>query len=74
MDAYWTQRPGYRIDEREFRTILYDHLHVRRTWREDKTGRDEAAKETRRAWEEGPTLGLGARLGPFWYPSPTREP
>ncbi|WAS91817.1 hypothetical protein [Nannocystis punicea] len=74
MDAYWTQRPGYRIDEREFRAILHDHAYVRRTWQEDKTGRPDEAAAFRRAWEEGPTLGLGFRLGPFWYPSATGVP
>lgn len=74
MDCYWTQRPGYRITEREFRTILYDNAYVRRTWREDKTGRAEEARAFRRAWEEGTTLGLGIRLGPFWYPVPTSIP
>ncbi|MFY1831354.1 hypothetical protein ACN47A_35905 [Myxococcus fulvus] len=74
MDSYWTQRPGYRITEQEFRTMLYDHVYVRRTWRPDKTGRAEEASKHRRAWEEGPTLGLGVRLGPFWYPAPFEIP
>ncbi|REG33146.1 hypothetical protein ATI61_104436 [Archangium gephyra] len=74
MDCYFTQRPGYRITEREFRTILHDHAYVRRTWRPDKTGRAEEATEFRRAWEEGPLLGLGIRLGPFWYPAPLALP
>jgi hypothetical protein len=74
MDCYWTQRPGYRMTERELRTMLYDHAYVRRTWRTDKTGRAEEALAFRRAWEEGPTLGLGVRLGPFWYPASTITP
>jgi hypothetical protein len=74
MDCYWTQRPGYRMTERELRTMLYDHAYVRRTWRTDKTGRAEEALAFRRAWEEGPTLGLGIRLGPFWYPAKTTTP
>lgn len=69
MDCYWTQRPGYRMTEQELRTMLHDHAYVRRTWRTDKTGRAGEALAFRRAWEEGPTLGLGIRLGPFWYPA-----
>ena len=74
MDAYFTQRPGYRITEREFRTLLHDQVYLRRTWRADKTGRAEESVEFRRAWEEGPLLGLGQRLGPFWYPVPFTVP
>ncbi|XYI03565.1 hypothetical protein ACMHYB_28870 [Sorangium sp. So ce1128] len=74
MNCYWTQRPGYRMTERELRAMFYDHAYVRRTWRTDKTGRAEEALAFRRAWEEGPTLGLGMRLGPFWYPASTTTP
>ncbi|MCP3060108.1 hypothetical protein LXT21_15095 [Myxococcus sp. K38C18041901] len=74
MDCYWTQRPGYRITERELRTVIHDHVYVRRTWRQDKTGRAESSVRFRRAWEEGPTLGLGMHLGPFWYPLPFQVP
>jgi hypothetical protein len=70
VDCYWTQQPGYRVTERDFRTVLYDAAFVRRTWREDKTARPAEALSHRQAWEEGPILGLGARLGPFWYPAP----
>lgn len=74
MDCYWTQRPGYRITERELRTMLHDHAYTRRTFRRDKTGRADEALAFRRAWEEGPTLGLGIRLGPFWFPASTTVP
>lgn len=74
MDCYFTQRPGYRLTERELRTVLYDHAYLRRTWRADKTGRAEEAISHRRAWEEGPMVGLGIRLGPFWYPAPMTVP
>lgn len=74
MDCYFTQRPGYRITERELRTVLYDHAYLRRTWRADKTGRSDGALAHRRAWEEGPMVGLGIRLGPFWYPAPMGGP
>ncbi|MFY1827957.1 hypothetical protein ACN47A_18700, partial [Myxococcus fulvus] len=74
MDCYWTQRPGYRLTERELRTVIHDHVYVRRTWRQDKTGRAEASVRFRRFWEEGPTLGLGMHLGPFWYPLPFQVP
>lgn len=69
LQCYWTQRPGYEIDECELRTILYDYAFLRSTWRQDKTGRAEEALPYRAAWEHGPTLGVGMRLGPFWYPA-----
>ncbi|WP_434390429.1 hypothetical protein [Melittangium boletus] len=74
MDCYFTQRPGFRLTARELRTVLHDHAFVRRTWRADKTGRAHEALGFRRAWEEGPMLGLGLRLGPFWYPVPMALP
>jgi hypothetical protein len=69
MHCYWSQRPGYTLTEREFRTILYDYAYLRHTWQTDKSGRAEAAVEHREAWEQGPILGLGTLLGPFWYPT-----
>lgn len=74
LECYWTQRPGYSLDEEQFRRILYDHAYVRKTWRKDKTGRAEQAIKYREAWEKGPTIGLGTRLGPFWYPQSTTIP
>lgn len=72
LQCYWSQRPSFNLSERQLRTILYDYAYVRRTWREDKTGRAEKALAYRSAWEEGPTIGLGVRLGPFWYPAPIK--
>jgi hypothetical protein len=70
IQCYWTQKPGYAIDEHDLRSILYDYAYLRPTWRQDKTGRAEEALAHRDAWEHGPTIGLGMRLGPFWYPAP----
>jgi len=72
LQCYWSQRPGFRLDERQLRRILYDYAYTRRTWREDKTGRAEKALAHRSVWERGPTIGLGVRLGPFWYPAPIK--
>ncbi len=74
VNCYWSQRPGYQLSEAEFRRILYDHAFVRSTWQADKSGRGEEALATRAAWEAGPVLGLGMRLGPFWYPQPFALP
>jgi hypothetical protein len=73
VDCYWTQRPGYRMDEEEFRRILYDHAVTRATWRADKSERTAAVLDQRAAWEQGPVLGLGRRLGPYWYPLGNQE-
>lgn len=74
VHCYWMQRPSYELDEQQWRLILYDYTYRRATWRRDKTGRAEEALDHQAAWERGPTLGLGLRLGPFWYPAPMPLP
>lgn len=66
--CYWSQRPSYELDRQQLRAILYDFAFLRRTWREDKQGRAETVLDQRSAWQQGPTIGLGRRLGAFWYP------
>lgn len=74
IHCYWSQRPSYEMDETQLRTVLHDFAFLRRTWKEDKQGRAESAALHRTAWAKGPTLGLGTRLGPFWYPAPSDIP
>ncbi len=72
--CYWLQKPGYNLSEETLRTIFYDYAYTRHTWRQDKTGRAEQALAHREAWEQGPIVGVGIRLGPFWYPQPFALP
>ncbi len=74
LHCYWLQRPSYELSQRQFRHILYDYAYLRATWQEDKGGRAEQALNHREVWEDGPTIGLGQRLGPFWYPAPIDPP
>lgn len=74
VQCYWRQKPGHTLREQEWREILYDYAYTRATWKADKEGRAEAAISFRHIWETAPTIGLGQRLGPFWYPAPTVEP
>lgn len=74
LQCYWTQQPGHTLTEVQLRTILYDYAYLRSTWRAEKLERAKAALDQRKAWEEGPILGLGMRLGPFWYPAPMSSP
>lgn len=74
IQCYWMQQPSYDLDETSLRTILYDCVYLRSTWRQDKTGRAEEVVAYRQAWEKGPIIGLGRRLGPFWYPAPWGMP
>lgn len=74
VQCYWTQRPGYSLTETELRHILYDYAFLRQTWQADKTGRAEGALEHAAIWENGSILGLGQRLGAFWYPLPFDAP
>jgi hypothetical protein len=74
LQGYWNQRPGYSLDDHQLRMLLYDYAYLRRTWKQDKTGRAEQALANRRTWERAPILGIGTRLGPFWYPEPISAP
>ena len=74
IQCYWSQQPGYTLSETLLRTLFYDSAYLRRTWHEAKLERAAEALEHRAAWEEGPMLGLGMRLGPFWYPAPMSSP
>lgn len=74
LQCYWRQQLGYELDQVSLRTMLYDFAYVRATWREDKTGRAEKILKYQAAWQDPPTLGLGLRLGPFWYPAPIPPP
>ncbi len=68
VECYWSQRPGYSLDEKQLRSILYDYAFLRKTWLEDKTDRAEQALADQEIWRRGDVLGLGERLGPFWHP------
>jgi hypothetical protein len=74
VECYWRQHLGYDLDERTLREILYDYAYVRPTWREDKTGRAEQVLAYADVWATPTVLGLGTRIGPFWYPAPTPSP
>jgi hypothetical protein len=68
MQSYWTQIPGFGVDERSLRQIFYDYAYTRRTWRADKAPRYATIGQQRSIWERGDIVGLGARLDGFWYP------
>lgn len=66
--CYWLQRPGYSLDDRLVRMIWYDFRYLRATWRSDKASRYATVHEHAAIWRRGTVLGLGRRLGAFWYP------
>jgi hypothetical protein len=70
LQCYWRQHLGYDLDERTLRTILYDYAFLRKTWQQDKEGRAEIALAYQEVWQDPPVIGIGVRLGPFWYPAP----
>lgn len=74
VQCYWSQQPGYHLTEIQLRKILYDYAYLRGTWRADKLERAQAALAHPQAWQEAPMIGLGMRLGPFWYPAPMVSP
>lgn len=73
VQCYWTQRPGYTLDERSLRQIIYDYAYLRPTWTKDKSTRYAGIEAQRSLWEQAPTLGLGRRVGAFWYPLTEQE-
>ena len=73
IQCYWTQRPGYALDERTLRQIIYDYAYLRPTWTRDKSARYADVEAQRSLWEQAPILGLGRRIGAFWYPMSEQE-
>jgi hypothetical protein len=63
MQCYWSQRPGFSIDEQMLRQIFYDHAYLRPT---RTTGTLAMARD---GWETTSIIGEGQRLGGFWYPA-----
>jgi hypothetical protein len=66
--CYWTQRPGYDIDETIIRRMVYDCVYRRRTWQMDKSGRYADIEQMRSILESRQVVGIGKRVGGFWYP------
>ncbi|NTV64176.1 MAG: hypothetical protein HGA65_11650 [Oscillochloris sp.] len=69
VHCYFYQRPGYSLSEQEIRSIIYDYAYQRKTWVSDKSGRYAGLESQRHIWNNGPILGLGRRVGGFWYPA-----
>jgi hypothetical protein len=69
LHCYFSQRPGYALSEEEIRRIIYDYAYQRKTWTADKSGRYADLDSQRHIWERGQILGLGQRVGGFWYPA-----
>jgi len=73
VQCYWTQRPGYTLDEHTLRQVIYDYAYLRPTWTRDKSARYAGVEAQRSLWEQAPVLGLGRRAGAFWYPMSEQE-
>jgi hypothetical protein len=69
VQCYWTQRPGFSLDDTLVRRIFYDFAYTRRTWQPDKSSRYADVLAQRPFWEQTRVLGLGRRVGAFWYPT-----
>jgi hypothetical protein len=74
FQCYWLQRPGYSLDEKQIRMIIYDYAYLRQTWQPDKTGRAQQAYAYRQAWEQAGIIGMGTQLGGYWFPAPFTPP
>ncbi|NTU77837.1 MAG: hypothetical protein HGA45_00295 [Chloroflexales bacterium] len=71
--CYWVQRPGYDLDELMIRRIIYDSIYLRSTWVQDKSSRYAEISEHQALWESRAVLGVGRRVGGFWYPDHGQE-
>jgi hypothetical protein len=68
-NAVWYQIPGYSgLSSQVIRRIIYEGAYARRTWAADKSGRYDTVLDNRDTWQQPRVLGLGSRLGKFWYP------
>jgi hypothetical protein len=71
LEAYWIQRPGYRLDQPMLRRILYDYAYLRRTGSGvERNERYAHIQSQRAAWLTDWVLGVGIEVGGFWYPAP----
>lgn len=68
VQLYWLQKLSLYMDRQNWREILYDFLFLRKTWQKDKFQRSQAALEDPELWRKDVILGVGRRIGPFWYP------
>jgi hypothetical protein len=66
--CYFYQAPGYGVTERQLREVIYDYAYTRRTGDQDKAARYPGVVDQREVWETGPVLGVGRRVGGFWFP------
>ncbi len=70
MQCYWTQYPGYHLPDQTIRRIFYDYAYMRPTGGPERLHRYDRIDQQRNAWENQIVLGLGQRIGSFWYPFP----
>ena len=50
------------------RRIFYDYAYLRSTWDANRSSRYDDLVQQRVAWETDIVIGLGRRMGGFWYP------
>lgn len=76
-DLYFMVSPTLYLTQEQLRTILYDHLFLRRENDEEYSDKNESEWEEMRNFYDthrGKTLGVGNKIGGIWYPSSQVEP
>ena len=69
LSCYWPQALGYSLSEDQWKKVLYDFAYLRPTWVANKTERTQEVLKYREYWQSSPPIiGIGQRLGPFWFP------
>lgn len=68
MHCYWSQKPGYSLDNNDWRAVLYDYLYQRPVGAADRQKRAEFAFDNGETWDQTIILGLGKREGFYWHP------
>lgn len=74
LQCYWSQRPGYRMNETMLRTILYDYAFIRDTGAASLEDKYTEIEKYSHYWNNDYIIGEGEKLGSFWYPKPFNHP
>jgi hypothetical protein len=68
LHCYWTLRAGFAVTETMLRRIIYDYAYNRATWAVERSFRYADAAQQRILWDSDYVIGVGKRVGGFWYP------
>lgn len=74
LQCYWLQKPSLHMTDQDFKEVLYDYVYTRDTHNYNKVDRMSEATQYKHVWSSAPTLGIGMRLGRYWFPAKMTSP